>query len=419
MEITRNRTPDFLELKVEGRLDAYWADHLTAALEEALREGADHLRLDMAGVVYMSSVGIRVLVRVYKEVQRLNGSFAVTNPSTAVRSVLELAGLESLLLSAAPAPAAAAPSEESRHVVRDGAMFEVFDLAPGARLEARLIGEPARLHARGFTAAHCRGLRAGESVLALGLGAFGRDFDECRGRFGEFLAAGGGAVYLPADGTGVPDYLVAAGAFVPELSVLYALSCEGTPALLARFEGERGTASAASPAAPVPLATLARAALDLAGAEAAAVAIIAECAGLSGAALRRSPAAELRFAFDLPGVRDWLWFTPERAFARSLALIVGVVARHEIAILAPFLRPLGAEPWPAGHFHAAAFSYRPLRRGRLDLRSTVATLFEREHLQGVLHLINDDRPIVGAGQSELVRGACWIGPLGRVTAEER
>jgi hypothetical protein len=141
--------------------------------------------------------------------------------------------------------------------------------------------------------------------------------------------------------------------------------------------------------------------------------IVAESAGLAGAALRRSPGGGSHLPFELPGVRDWLWFTPERAFARSLTLIVGVVSRTEIAGLTPFLRPLGAEAWPAAHFHAAAFSFRPLRRGLLDLRSTVRLLFEGEQLQGVLHLLHDDRPIVGAGQSELVRGACWVGPLRR------
>jgi len=41
----------------------------------------------------------------------------------------------------------------------------------------------------------------------------------------------------------------------------------------------------------------------------------------------------------------------------------------------------------------------------------VTALFEGETLLGVLHLLHDDRPIVGAGDSELVRGACWIGPI--------
>jgi len=411
MEISRTKTNDCLELRVSGRLDAYWADTLSDALEEALRQGADRIHVDMAEVGYMSSVGIRVLIRFYKQVQRLQGAFAVVNPSAAVRGVIELAGLEALLIGSPAAPAAEviAPREESRHVERDGASFEIFDL-DGSGFAARLIGDPQRLLGAGFGGAHCSALSTGESVLAVGLGALGRDFDDCRGRFGEFLAAGGAAAYLPADGTNVADYLVATGNFVPELRVLYAVACEGSFAKLARFEAAPG---------PLPLSQLVKAALDFSGADAAAIAIVAESAGLMGAALRQSPAAGSRFDFALPGVRDWLWFTPERAFARGLALVVGIAARGEINGLARFLRPLGAEPWPAGHFHAAAFSFRPLRRGRIDLGSTVASLFEGEHLHGLMHLLHDDRPITGGGESELVRGAAWIGPLRGFTAEGR
>ena len=64
-----------------------------------------------------------------------------------------------------------------------------------------------------------------------------------------------------------------------------------------------------------------------------------------------------------------------------------------------------------GHFHAAAFRFRPLRKGIIDLGETVAKLFEPEQLLGVLHLLNDDRGVSGAGESEFVTGACWIGPL--------
>jgi hypothetical protein len=118
--------------------------------------------------------------------------------------------------------------------------------------------------------------------------------------------------------------------------------------------------------------------------------------------------------FTHPHIRDWLSFTPERAHARSLVLVVGVVARAPHVALAPLLRPLGTAPWPAGHFHAAAFSYRPVQQGQIELQPTVAAIFEGEILQGVLHLLNDDRPIVGSGESEFVRGACWVGPIAEV-----
>ena len=167
------------------------------------------------------------------------------------------------------------------------------------------------------------------------------------------------------------------------------------------------------------LTELVEACLEIAGTEVAGIAMVAESAGLMGAALRRSPALQASEAapFAHPQIREWLSFTAERAYSRSLTLVVGVAARANRQALAPLVRPLGKGPWPAGHFHAAAFSYRPLQKGALDVKTTVTTLFEAETLQGVLHLLSDDREVSGAGQSEFVRGACWIGPIAEVVAE--
>jgi hypothetical protein len=162
----------------------------------------------------------------------------------------------------------------------------------------------------------------------------------------------------------------------------------------------------------VGLTQLADCCLKLAEAPRAGVVLVAETTGLVGAALRRSPAAaggEDPLAF--PEVRNWLTFTAERAYAHSTALVVGVVGRGLPGELAPAVRPLGtgADLW--GHLHAAAFSFRPLARGAVDLRATVASLFESQTLLGVLHLLYDDRGISGAGESEFVSGACWVGPI--------
>ncbi len=406
MEINRRKTEAGEEVVVSGRLDAYWADHLSGALDEVIRGGADHIRLDMAAVVYMSSVGIRVLLKVYKQVQRLNGSFGVSNPSPAVRGVLELAGLEVLLAQSPVGAEQGAGAERSvRRVAHGGVELEVFDTAPGAVVDCRVIGTAAALSGGRFKSAGCSPLAIRQDIMALGLGAFGGGFDDCRERFGEFLAAGGAAAYLPTDESGMPDSSCATGAFVPELQVLYALVCEGRPACVARFEAG-GTGR-------IGLNALADAALAVAGTDAAALVVVAESAGLIGAALRRSPAAG-PFSFDMPGLRQWLSFTSERAFVRSTACVAGVVARQASGQLAAVLRPLGGGSSLLGHFHAAAFSYRPLRKGAIALEATVTGLFEGERLQGLLHLVNDDREIVGGGESELARGACWIAPIASV-----
>jgi hypothetical protein len=121
--------------------------------------------------------------------------------------------------------------------------------------------------------------------------------------------------------------------------------------------------------------------------------------------------------FEFPDVRQWLSFTPEPAYARSMALVAGVVAVDAPIGLTSFLRPLGGPYDPVGHLHAAVFSYQPLRKGDIDLTETVSNLFEPAGPQTVIHLLNDRREVSGAGQSEFVRGACWVGPIGEIVGD--
>ena len=242
------------------------------------------------------------------------------------------------------------------------------------------------------------------STVAVGIGAFGLGDADGLHRFGEFLAVSGAAACLPADGTEVPDYLVASGAEAPSIRVSRGVVCDGAFAREVRFE-TTGTGSVVS------LAEVAAVCLELSRGEAAAIVMLAETTGLIGAALRQSPfETETDDLFDFPGVRARLTFTAERAFRGSLALVAGVVQNPGGPIPPSQLRSLGCDDL-VGHFHAAAFSFRPFKKGRLQLGDTVRTLFEDTGVRGVMHLVNDNRPIVGVGQSEFARGACWIGAL--------
>jgi hypothetical protein len=77
----------------------------------------------------------------------------------------------------------------------------------------------------------------------------------------------------------------------------------------------------------------------------------------------------------------------------------------------PPTRRLSADSPLFGHFHAAVFPYRPLKKGIDQLEEIANTLFETGQILSVLHLLNDDRDIVGVGESEFSRGTCWISPI--------
>jgi anti-anti-sigma factor len=420
MEVTAEISGEATKLKVKGRLDGYWADHLAKALEEEIHRGSHRLLLDLSEVIFLSSAGIRVLVKYYKQLREIEGSLMISEASQQVTKVLEISKLAPILL--AGENAEAAPGENTataaalpgNHLEIHGAAIDMFSCVPDAKLKCRLFGDPNLLPGCRFHAEDCRTVQFPESMFGLGLGALGDSFEECRGRFGEFLASGGAVAYFPTDGTNVPDYLLAAAKSLPEVQVCYGVACQGEFAKLARFE-------ARNQAGAVTLAQLAEAALEIAGSEQVGLLMVAESAGLIGAALRRPPSMEAggNAPFEFPQVREWLSFTAEPAYTHSLVLVAGVAALGDAGLLAPILRPLRTGSSVMGHFHAATFSYRPMQKGDIDLNKTVRSLFEDQILQGVLHLLSDDRAIAGAGQSQFVRGACWLAPLAETIEERR
>src|SRR4029453_7002884 len=118
--------------------------------------------------------------------------------------------------------------------------------------------------------------------------------------------------------------------------------------------------------------------------------ILAESASVVGATLRQSPIlAANQSPWSFPGVRDWLSFTTERTDERNVVFIVGFAERTPASESAAFLRGVGPGTSAQGHFHAAVFPYRPLPKGDLNLKESVADLVGTESAQAVLHLLSD------------------------------
>jgi len=406
MEITKELVGDFMEVRAKGRLDGYWANDFASTLDDIVRQGNHRIRVNLSEVNYISSMGIGVLVGCYKSLQSINGVLVVSEPSPMVLKILDMVGLRATL-TAEPTRKADAPkpSEGYEKVDKGHARYEVYAL-DGAGVTCNKIGNPALLEGCRYTESHCQGITFPETSYGIGLGGFGGSYDECKERFGEFMSVAAAAAYLPADGSNAPDYMLGRASFAPEVQVLYGLKCEGEFSCMARFE------SNSEPGA-IRLSELAASSLELAGTSAALIVAVAETAGLAGVSLRRAPTcvSHTNAPFGHPEVRNWLSFTTEKTHARSLTVICGIALNTNRSDFAEWVRPLGPGNDGTGHFHAAAFSYRPMQKGRIDLKTTVHALFEGESLQAILHLIGDDRENSGVSESEFVRGAVWVAPL--------
>ena len=81
------------ELLVAGRLGNTGASQLEAACRSAMEQGCQALVIDLTGVDYLSSPGLRLLEKLKAELTARGGSMSVRNPTDPVRLALDLAGM--------------------------------------------------------------------------------------------------------------------------------------------------------------------------------------------------------------------------------------------------------------------------------------------------------------------------------------
>ena len=94
IEIKKNAEGTVIE--IVGRLDTITAPALDKTIQEDIGD-TKNLVLDVKGVEYISSAGLRVLLGAQKKMQKI-GSMKVINVCEAVMEVLEMTGFADILV---------------------------------------------------------------------------------------------------------------------------------------------------------------------------------------------------------------------------------------------------------------------------------------------------------------------------------
>lgn len=109
MSIEESNNNGFKVTAIVGRLDSATSAAYEVELLNLLQDGRKAMILDLAGVDYLSSAGIRVLLLVFKRAAALKLALAIARPQAHVAEILEIAGLEDVI-SAHPSIEAAVQS---------------------------------------------------------------------------------------------------------------------------------------------------------------------------------------------------------------------------------------------------------------------------------------------------------------------
>lgn len=206
---------------LSGRLDGFGAQQLEAGLKEIVRDDTRSVIFNLAGVDYLSSAGIRVLLGLKKRLKARDGTLALLNVQEFPKSVLEMAGFLKVLdiyptLKDAQVACRLKPHEEGllfgvRHpsFVVDGITYTI---EPGSPKASSLIvtGDLLKVLQSSITIQDIRTLGFKEADYSLGLGALGKDAADAMPLMGEMITLHGSMVYVPTDGHFTPDFFTPA-----------------------------------------------------------------------------------------------------------------------------------------------------------------------------------------------------------------
>ncbi|MAT40570.1 MAG: hypothetical protein CL946_13315 [Ectothiorhodospiraceae bacterium] len=387
---------------IEGRLDSNWSSHFASELEEIVRESTNNIVLNFADVSFLSSAGIRVLMRYHKLLSESGGSLKIIHPNSNVRSVLDMTGISKFMIGN-PSDILESGSEDSgSEEVRQFRGFQVehVRIDRSNEMVLHVHGDPESTPVTG--AGEATHLTIAENAGSVGLGALGGEEAGTTGELGEFMAMHGSAAYIAADDSSVPDYLSEPN-LDPSILAKYAISWKGE-------YSDRYWFLQDSDEKTIPLSRLLDVNEELCGSGDTVFTIIAETDGLIGAQLRNEPEPGTQGMFEFPAIRDRFRYTSEPEHHRSLAIVTGVTAKKPSTALEPFLRPYGADGTRQVHIHALACTYQILTANTAPVHERIYTLLRSSMPVGLLHLMFDHRKSPPMQESAFTRGMCWVAP---------
>ena len=87
------KSDEALGLKLDGSVDSDTAPELEAALDDMVHSSVTYLGLNMSGVSFISSAGLRVVFKMLKKMKARDGQLMVTEMNPGVEKVFEVVKL--------------------------------------------------------------------------------------------------------------------------------------------------------------------------------------------------------------------------------------------------------------------------------------------------------------------------------------
>jgi len=97
MQIREEKQNDIHIFELDGRLDSNTSPALEEQISGAIARGTRQMIIDFENLEYLSSAGLRVLLKTTKDLKRLEGKLVLCSMADYVKEVFEISGFDSFL----------------------------------------------------------------------------------------------------------------------------------------------------------------------------------------------------------------------------------------------------------------------------------------------------------------------------------
>ena len=97
-EITKDAGQEVTRFIVKGQVNSINSPDLEYQLVDAIKNGQVNIVMKMTNVTYLSSIGVRIILKIYKMAKEAGGKLSIELPSENVKNVLGIAALDELMI---------------------------------------------------------------------------------------------------------------------------------------------------------------------------------------------------------------------------------------------------------------------------------------------------------------------------------
>jgi anti-sigma B factor antagonist len=97
VEITTRNAGDILVADLSGSLDTQTSGQASEEMARLIAQASSGLLVNLENLEFLSSAGLRVLLRAAKEIEAKDGKMKICQPNGVVKEVLDISGFASFL----------------------------------------------------------------------------------------------------------------------------------------------------------------------------------------------------------------------------------------------------------------------------------------------------------------------------------